>query len=1267
MVSTDTRARYQERPGCRPYPYRVNGEGSRGYSPISVPMGGLAAQFAKAFPNLAAKGWISSASEWNAGYSLSNRLGGADELTRPLEENETLYACAKARSTAAGSPVLRIYASDDPEADDEINAPDDPIVKLLTRRPNRHQSAADVRHRAVFNRTDCGEDFWFLADLEGKPVMTDPASELIDVPAQIIQLSGREVEIAKCDAFGAPESWKYTAGNPSKQPPPFPYLAVLQFYDPHPYMRFRGIGAAEIVLRWIAAQFQAQRYIEGLTRNGGEPGGVLTVPAHTGFNELERQESEAQERVANPTRRGEWLVLPDGMTFTPNQIAPKDMEFGTLIDTVEKQCCKVTGVPPPVIGILTDAIYNNIKVAEKMMWDGANGILVYLNSIAAVLNDRFFPRLRDPKYRNWRCYFDVSEVDALKEDVSDRVQKCATTATTLGIAYNVLAPTMGLDPIDDERADVPPDPYGLATMDAPVDGEDAPTLDENGEPVTGVNTGEENLAGDGVQDLLLNGAQMSAAVDIVAMVSAGELPRDSGLGMLQTLFGLSAQQAESIMASAGTGAPTTPNPNPSAVAPVDPAAPPELEDDDADPDDEAKAARAVRKVARPLAGSELGAYWRERQKRVGKPAEAILLKPGMKLLRLYVKAQIARLNAFARHGKSGRGEIAKSFAALDASAIIDAGFLGRLKAVVESKRGDHERAARVLKAVENNPELARQIEILLLNKAEWEAKMQALFGPALKRVSSLALADAAAETGGVSIGVGHPRVVDMLASQNFKLAGDVTGTLADRVRLRLIEGLSGTDSLGDLQARVREVLPELTESLNKAFANKPARALTIARTESGKAAEGSRFEQFKEDGIQQVQWVTEQDENVRDSHRRNDGVVVPLGAPFPNGLKYPLDPSGPPEETINCFPAGTPVLTRRGNVAIEDVRCGDEVLTHRARWRRVLERHVNRRGSELLAVALNDGRAFGVTPAHKLYVLGRGWVEAQALQRGDQLVDAASVASVNEAVGNVEHPHPELAQVVVAERLQASRRAEHFYSDVQVRQEQINEEVSRALVGAAATSVHSAAEAELALRLDAQSARLQSATKVDLAVARVATVRVEAARLHSDHSLGRALAPCVSIDPLNFDGLAAVADRNAEVLEHAAQRSRLPQPKVAEQVAERGLLVEVSTAQEVANRFAGTSGPLGERPLRSQHAFALHRTGVPRQDVRGPLVERGTACVADDSRHAVHRNRVSVVTPLPGLHDVFNLGVEEDMSYFAGGVLGRNCRCGTHPVFGDAP
>ena len=62
------------------------------------------------------------------------------------------------------------------------------------------------------------------------------------------------------------------------------------------------------------------------------------------------------------------------------------------------------------------------------------------------------------------------------------------------------------------------------------------------------------------EDLVLNGAQITAATAIVTAVAIGDIPLDAGLGQLEILFNLSKEQAKQIMGSAGTDTPTTPNP-----------------------------------------------------------------------------------------------------------------------------------------------------------------------------------------------------------------------------------------------------------------------------------------------------------------------------------------------------------------------------------------------------------------------------------------------------------------------------------------------------------------------------------------------------------------------------------------------------------------------------------------------------------------------------------------------------------------------------------
>jgi uncharacterized protein with gpF-like domain len=47
-------------------------------------------------------------------------------------------------------------------------------------------------------------------------------------------------------------------------------------------------------------------------------------------------------------------------------------------------------------------------------------------------------------------------------------------------------------------------------------------------------------------------------------------------------------------------------------------------------------------------------------------------------------------------------------------------------------------------------------------------------------------------------------------------------------------------------------------------------------------------------------WATQGDKRVRQSHEKIDGQVRKDGEPFPNGLRYPRDPAGPPEETKKC-------------------------------------------------------------------------------------------------------------------------------------------------------------------------------------------------------------------------------------------------------------------------------------------------------------------------------------------------------------------------------
>ena len=88
---------------------------------------------------------------------------------------------------------------------------------------------------------------------------------------------------------------------------------------------------------------------------------------------------------------------------------------------------------------------------------------------------------------------------------------------------------------------------------------------------------------------------------------------------------------------------------------------------------------------------------------------------------------------------------------------------------------------------------------------------------------------------------------------------------------------------------------------------------------------------------------------------------------------------------LNCFPAGTPVQTKRGFVPIQHVLPGDEVLTHRDRFRLVthaVEREVSEALIELSCSYLGD-QPIQCTRNHRFYSL-RG-SERPAWVRADEL------------------------------------------------------------------------------------------------------------------------------------------------------------------------------------------------------------------------------------------------------------------------------------------
>ena len=113
------------------------------------------------------------------------------------------------------------------------------------------------------------------------------------------------------------------------------------------------------------------------------------------------------------------------------------------------------------------------------------------------------------------------------------------------------------------------------------------------------------------------------------------------------------------------------------------------------------------------------------------------------------------------------------------------------------------------------------------------------------------------------------------------------------INSQMMQGLLKGDSIPKLAKRMENVT-----DMDKNAAIRNARTMTTAAENVGKL---DSYKKAEEDGvILHKQWVAIHDQHTRASHAELDTEIANVDEEFSNGLMYPADPSGEPEEVYNC-------------------------------------------------------------------------------------------------------------------------------------------------------------------------------------------------------------------------------------------------------------------------------------------------------------------------------------------------------------------------------
>lgn len=238
-----------------------------------------------------------------------------------------------------------------------------------------------------------------------------------------------------------------------------------------------GLAPLRRLVRLIATDDEADRYVETLLRNYAIPGLVLTANEGVSINDEEALGIVAAfRRKFSGDRRGEVAVINKNLKMTQFGFNPEQMNISALHRIPEERVSAVLGVPAIVAGLgagLERATYDNARSMGE--WFTERKLIPLWRNNAARLTVSLLPDFDNKP--GVRVTHDLTNVRSLQEDEDAKYARLNLGVMGGWVLRNEARADVGLPPVEgwDEEDTAPkPDPLELFSSNGngPADDED---------------------------------------------------------------------------------------------------------------------------------------------------------------------------------------------------------------------------------------------------------------------------------------------------------------------------------------------------------------------------------------------------------------------------------------------------------------------------------------------------------------------------------------------------------------------------------------------------------------------------------------------------------------------------------------------------------------------------------------------------------------------------------------------------------------------------
>jgi len=340
------------------------------------------------------------------GRAMPIEFDPAKAIQDGLKKSTWVYACATRMALALSSPTW--YAEVRQSDGTWVRDDDHPLSRIL-REPNPEQTWMELMQVVVLHMFLTGN-----ALLSKIRVGSDANLRLKRIwpinPARVRPIVEKGLGIAKYEV-------RTTSGILKDEPRDC--FLHMRFQDPaNPYWGLAPMQAAE---RSVQIDIEASKWQYNSLKNNMIPPGIFKVKSMMGPDQREAFMEELEEDYMGAMNARRPLIQGGDIEFQRLAEPGREMDFTASRLQTATEICAWMLVPPPLVGLLHQATYNNIITLRRSWWEDT--LIPLLEQFRKAFNKDLgqeYPTLPDGS-PTVRAAYDLMQVPAMRDIIKDKV------------------------------------------------------------------------------------------------------------------------------------------------------------------------------------------------------------------------------------------------------------------------------------------------------------------------------------------------------------------------------------------------------------------------------------------------------------------------------------------------------------------------------------------------------------------------------------------------------------------------------------------------------------------------------------------------------------------------------------------------------------------------------------------------------------------------------------------------------------------------------